>query len=267
MKLKMNIVDAFTDTRFKGNSAAVIITDEWLDEPLMQAIATENNLSETAFLRKITAQHYEIRWFSPITEVDFCGHATLASAFVIFSSQQSSLDNIQTLNIEAAAVGEMNISQLADGAIQMKFPNRKPTAVADIPAALLQGLSIQPEQVLINNQAYFAIYKHEQQVLALQYHSEALKTLAPLDVVVTAKSTDYDFISRYFWPANGGDEDPVTGSIHTGLAPYWAEQLGKSDLIAYQASTRGGVLNCQVQDNIVTISGKAVHYLEGFIEV
>jgi len=267
MKLKINIVDAFTDTQFKGNSAAVIITEQWLDASLMQAIAAENNLSETAFLRKITAHHYQIRWFSPLTEVDFCGHATLAAAFVIFSSSQSASDKAQTLTIEATAVGEMNITQLEDGAIEMKFPNRKPTLIETIPSALRQGLSIQPAQVLINNQAYFAIYPDEQQVLALQYNSDALKTLAPLDVVVTAKSTDYDFISRYFWPANGGDEDPVTGSIHTGLAPYWAEQLGKSDLVAYQASTRGGVLNCQVQGDIVTISGKAVHYLEGFIEV
>lgn len=264
MKLKINIIDAFTETRFKGNSAAVIISEEWLSDDLMQSIATENNLSETAFLVKSENDSYEVRWFSPITEIDFCGHATLASAYVIFSD----LPETKSIKIFAKSVGIMEIIKTEDGYIQMDFPNRKPSFVECVPESLLNGLSIEPNKVLINNQAYFAVYEDEEDVLNVTQNKEYLMTLAPLDVVVTAASTqEYDFISRYFWPANGGDEDPVTGSIHTGLAPFWAEHLNKKELIAYQASSRGGLLACKVTNDRVYISGKAVQYLEGHIDV
>jgi len=265
MKLRINIVDAFTQTRFKGNSAAVIITEKWLDDDLMQSIATENNLSETAYLVKSEDQSYEIRWFSPITEIDFCGHATLASAYVIFSD----FPDKKAISIFAKSVGTMNILKTKDDAIQMEFPNRKPSMVDNIPESLLKGLSIKPTKVLINNQAYFAVYETESDILNVKQDKQHLIKLAPHDVVVTAaaSSKDYDFISRYFWPANGGDEDPVTGSIHTGLAPLWAEQLGKNQLVAYQASTRGGYLVCDVTADRVYISGKAILYLKGYIYV
>lgn len=263
MKLKINIVDAFTEVRFKGNSAAVIITDEWLSADLMQSIATENNLSETAYLIKTDHDFYQIRWFSPITEIDFCGHATLASAFVIFSDNTE----LGSISISAKAVGKMIITKKDDGYIQMDFPNRKPSFVENVPPELLQGLSIEPSKVLRNNQAYFAVYEKEEDVLNVKQDKTHLKKLAPYDVVVTAKSNKYDFISRYFWPANGGDEDPVTGSIHTGLAPYWSEQLGNSELLAYQASKRGGILACRIDGERVFISGQAVHYLEGVINI
>lgn len=263
MKLRINIVDAFTDTLFKGNSAAVVITEQWLPEHLMQAIATENNLSETAYLVKSGEGSYAIRWFSPITEIDFCGHATLASAAVIFRDQPQ----ISEVTFTAEAVGNMTIKKMADGYIQMDFPNRKPMPVEKVPDELLAGLSIPPAKVMLNEQAYFAIFDNENEVLSVEQNKQQLKQLAPYDVVVTAPSNKYDFVSRYFWPANGGDEDPVTGSIHTGLAPYWAEQFDKSELIAYQASARGGVLCCRLEGDRVYISGKAVHYLEGFIEV
>ncbi len=145
----------------------------------------------------------------------------------------------------------------------MTFPNQKPEVVSTIPAQLLSGLSNRPIEVLKNRQAYFAVFASEQEV----YVSEQLKQLAPLDVVVTAKSNKYDFVSRYFWPANGGDEDPVTGSIHSGLAPYWAVKLNKADLVADQASKRGGVLKCCVSDGTVVLSGKGVLYLKGKINV
>ena len=268
MQLEINIIDAFTDTVFKGNSAAVIITENWLSEHLMQSIAFENNLSETAFIVADDKGIYHIRWFSPLTEIDFCGHATLASAFVLFKKNPK----VTSIQFSAKAVGTLTVKQTDNGKIQMDFPNTKPDKVENIPEILLSGLSIAPVEVYKNNQAYFVIYKAEADVLKVERDNAQLKKLAPLDVVVTcqAQSADYknyDFISRYFWPVNGGDEDPVTGSIHTGLAPLWAERLGKNELLAYQASKRGGVLDCVVAGDRVFISGDAVHYLTGFITV
>ena len=248
MQLEINVVDAFTDTVFKGNSAAVIITDNCLADKLMQSIAFENNLSETAFIVRDDDGIYHIRWFSPLTEIAFCGHATLASAFVLFNKNP----DVETIKFYAKAVGILTIVQTDD--------------------SLLAGLSVAPVEVYKNTQAYFVIYNAEADVLNVERDNERLKQLAPLDVVVTCQATsadykDYDFISRYFWPANGGDEDPVTGSAHTALAPLWAERLGKNELIAYQASKRGGILNCVVAGDRVLISGNAVQYMTGFITV
>lgn len=263
MKLKIYQIDAFTDEVFKGNYAAVIILDEWLSSDLMQSIATENNLSETAFTVKNGINSYEIRWFSPLSEIDFCGHATLATAFVLFNENNT----ISELNFFAKAVGNLVIQKLSSGEIQMTFPKREANSISSIPSALLKGLSIAPIEVLLSAQAYFAIYSNEEDVQSIEVNLDELKKLAPYDVVVTSSSKKYDFVSRYFWPANGGDEDPVTGSIHTGLAPYWAEKLNKKELLAYQASKRGGLLKCKVTENEVIISGKAVQYLEGYISI
>ncbi|WP_417445524.1 PhzF family phenazine biosynthesis protein [Kangiella sp.] len=263
MTVEMHVVDAFTDELFKGNAAAVVMTDEWLDDDLMLSIAAENNLSETAFLKPINNNHYQIRWFSPLTEIDFCGHATMASAFVVFLKN----DELTEVIFSAHAVGELTVTRQADGMIDMSFPNRKPKTVTEIHEALLKGLSKKPSAVLRSQQAYFAIYDDETNVRQLEYDSEQLKLLAPYDVVVSAPGNDYDFVSRYFWPANGGDEDPVTGSIHAGLAPYWAEQLGKKELKAYQASKRGGVVYCKLVGDRVHVAGKAVLYLKGQITV
>lgn len=275
MQLEINVIDAFTDKVFKGNSAAVIITNSWLDDALMQSIAAENNLSETAFLvltgegsQKSTEASYDIRWFSPLTEIAFCGHATLASAFVLFDKHPT----LQTIQFSAKAVGVLTVVQTSDGKIQMDFPNTKPTKIEDIPDRLLAGLSIKPTEVYQNNQAYFVIYHSESDVLNVERDNEKLKQLAPLDVVVTCEASserfkDFDFISRYFWPANGGDEDPVTGSAHTGLAPLWAERLGKDKLLGYQASKRGGVIHCEINGDRVLVSGDAAPYLTGFITV
>jgi PhzF family phenazine biosynthesis protein len=305
MELNVDFVDAFTDTHFKGNPAAVIITDDWLSPALMQSIATENNLSETAFLvanlkpsplKETLTRYFSIRWFSPLTEIEFCGHATLASAFVLFKQDT----NLQSIVFMAAAVGELVVDKTPAGLIQMDFPNTKPKLVAAIPDELIKGLSIAPTEVYKNQQAYFVVYASESNVKTVLRDNASLKKLAPLDVVVTAKSesTDYDFISRYFWPANGGDEDPVTGSIHTGLAPLWFDKLGvkkleldkldidklkaepstldqaqgnvatklpKNTLMAYQASARGGVVHCSLKNDRVIIAGRAVQYLKGKI--
>ncbi|MBU0944020.1 MAG: PhzF family phenazine biosynthesis protein [Proteobacteria bacterium] len=263
MRLKIHHIDAFTETLFTGNYAAVIITEEWLPDQLMQSIATENNLSETAFARRCGSNSYEIRWFSPLTEIDFCGHATLAAAFVLFNQDRS----IDELLFSAKAVGHLKVRRAAEGYIEMTFPMRKPEPITHIPRELTKGLSIPPTEVLLSQQAYFVIYPHEKDVLAVRVVRDELMKLAPLDVVVTAQAKKYDFISRYFWPANGSDEDPVTGSIHAGLAPLWAQKLGKKRLTAYQASQRGGILRCMVLDSQVIISGQAVQYLEGYIDV
>lgn len=263
MKLKIYQIDAFTNKVFKGNYAGVIILEEWLSTELMQQIATENNLSETAFAFKNAQNIYEIRWFSPMTEIDFCGHATLATAFVLFKEN----DSFEKVTFIAKAVGNLDVEKLDSGYIQMSFPNRKPRIIDSIPKELLNGLSITPNEVLHNQQAYFAVFSNEEDIYSINVNLEELKKLAPYDVVITSKSKEHDFISRYFWPANGGDEDPVTGSIHTGLAPYWAEKLNKNELIAHQASKRGGLLKCKVLEDKVIISGQAVLYLEGYITI
>lgn len=265
MKLKIYQIDAFTSELFKGNSAAVIILSEFLSKELMQKIAFENNLSETAFLVRTSSLVYEIRWFSPLCEVDFCGHATLASAHVLFEIDSS----LSKITFNAKAIGDLLVCKV-EKSIQMTFPNQEPTKVDVIPALLLDGLNLKPIEVLINRQAYFAIYENESDINKIETNSSLLKQLYPYDVVVSSKadtSSKYDFVSRYFWPANGGVEDPVTGSIHTGLAPFWAKKLDKNKLIAYQASKRGGVLNCEVKEDKVIISGESIKYLEGYIEI
>lgn len=265
MKLKMSIVDAFADKLFKGNQAAVIVLERWLDEKLMQDIAAENNLSETAFLVKEKNDIFNIRWFSPLCEIDFCGHATLASAFILFKEDQA----LTSIKFYAKAVGNFEVYKKDDGLIQMNFPKREPAKVQEFPNELLEGLSIKPNEIYKNVQAYFAVYEKEEDVLKVEYKSELLKKLAPYDVVVTSasKNREYDFVSRYFWPASGGKEDPVTGSIHAGLTPFWANKLNKNILVALQASKRTGVLFCELKEDRVLISGKAVQYLEGNITV
>ncbi|MCS4307384.1 PhzF family phenazine biosynthesis protein [Rheinheimera pacifica] len=263
MELDIYIVDAFTKQQFKGNAAAVVPLQQWLASEVMQSIAAENNLSETAFIRVLSANQYEIRWFSPLTEIDFCGHATLAASYVIFNHLGAQGD----IEFLTAKVGALVVNQHSDGRIEMSFPNQCPQVVEQAPAALLAGLSVKPTQVLQNRQAYFAVMASEQDVKSLSYVSDQLKQLAPYDVVVTARGSaitnEYDFISRYFWPANGGDEDPVTGSIHAGLTPYWAKELAKTELLAYQASQRGGILYCRLAGERVLVSGFAVLYLKG----
>ncbi|CDZ92803.1 PhzF family phenazine biosynthesis protein [Pseudomonas saudiphocaensis] len=263
MLLPIYQVDAFTNERFKGNPAAVVPLERWLTDAQMQAIALENNLSETAFFVREPDGAFDIRWFSPLTEIDFCGHATLASAFVILEQMIAETP----LTFRAAAVGDIEVSRRNDGLLEMSFPKRAPELVAEPPQALLKALDIAPEAVLKNSQAWFVVYASEQQVRAAAPDLEALKALAPLDVVVTAPGERQDFASRYFWPANGGDEDPVTGSIHAGLAPYWAARLGKSSLVALQASSRSGLLYCRVERERVFIAGAVVKYLQGEIEI
>ncbi len=266
MKLAIYQIDAFTDTVFEGNYAAVVPLDQWLPDDLMQQIARENNLSETAFFVRQPDGIFNIRWFSPITEIAFCGHATLASAYVIFKQ----CADVGIIEFFADAVGRLAVQRQESGLIEMRFPLRRAERLEEAPRQLVEGLSIQPKEVLISEQAYVVIYDTERDVRSVIPHLGLLAALGPRDVVVTAPSdagSAYDFVSRYFWPANGGDEDPVTGSIHATLAPLWAERLGKQALLAMQVSKRTGLLHCAVQTDSVIIAGNAVQYLEGTIEV
>ena len=263
MKLNIFIIDAFTDQQFKGNSAAVVPLNEWLEPEFMQKIALENNLSETAFIKEVSKNKYEIRWFSPMVEIDFCGHATLAASFVLFNH----FNCIGEIEYLTQNVGSLTVVQLNDNRIEMSFPIQSPESIESIPDNLINGLSIRPIEVLKNRQAYFAIMASEDDVLNITYQSEQLKQLAPFDVVVTAKGEKYDFVSRYFWPANGGDEDPVTGSIHSGLTPYWGDKLSKTSMTAYQASNRSGILFCKIVKDRVLVSGYGILYLQGTIYI
>lgn len=261
MKNRIYIVDAFTSKQFSGNQAAVVPLDAWPTRELMQAVASENNLAETAFYVRDGHGVHDIRWFSPLKEIDFCGHATLASAYVVFREAPQ----LHSVTFRAPAVGEITVERTADGLIEMCFPDLAPVEVSLPPAPLQQGLSIPPERYLKNRQAYFAIYKTEDEVRAVVPDLEKLKELAPLDVVVSAPGRQHDFVSRYFWPANGGAEDPVTGSIHAGLAPYWSRVLDKNPLVALQASARTGTLYCRLEGGNVYVSGHCADYLEGVI--
>lgn len=261
MQLEISIVDAFTRNRFAGNQAAVVLLDAWIDPGLMQDIARENNHSETAFVVRQPSGAFAIRWFSPLKEIDFCGHATLASAHVIMART-----GVDVVEFTAAAVGAVQARRVAGDLIEMAFPNLAPV-VDEPPAALVAGLAAPVRAWLRNRQAWFAVLDDEAAVRAIRPDLAQLRTLAPLDVVVTAPGDRHDFVSRYFWPANGGDEDPVTGSIHAGLAPYWAGQLGRGSLVALQASPRSGELHCRVQGETVFVAGACVDYLQGRIHV
>ncbi|UOH19979.1 PhzF family phenazine biosynthesis protein [Acinetobacter sp. NyZ410] len=274
--MKMYQVDAFTQQLFKGNPAAVLVLDDWLDDALMQNIALENNLAETAFVKRVDDENYQIRWFTPQVEVDFCGHATLASAFVLFKDYSQA----KTIHFHVKDLGIFIIQQAEDGKIQMNFPIRQPQKVIDYPELLNHVIDQPFKEVYLNAQAYILVCESAQDVInakpnlanirkiAEQYHVSTALTAesAGYDVTITAASNDYDYVARYFAPHKGIDEDPVTGSMHTGLAPLWAEKLGKTQLIGYQASARGGKLFCALQDNQrIEISGYAQLFMQAEI--
>ncbi|NUF28898.1 PhzF family phenazine biosynthesis protein [Acinetobacter oleivorans] len=269
--MKMYQVDAFTKELFRGNPAAVIVEKEWLDADLMQKIALENNLSETAFVKIIDAENYEIRWFTPTVEADFCGHATLPSAFILFKN----FTDKKTINFHVRNLGLFIVHQDDDGKIRMNFPIRKAHQVEDYPAVLREALTKSFKAVYQNVQAYIVEYESVQDVLDEQPDMSLLKTLGKrtaitttgMEVAITSKADqEYDCVSRYFAPVAGIDEDPVTGSIHTAIAPLWAEKLGKNNILAYQASSRGGVLYCNIlSEERIEISGYGKLYMQAEI--
>ena len=268
--MKMYQVDAFSTELFKGNPAAVLVCEEWLDDRIMQNIALENNLSETAFVKIINDENYEIRWFTPSVEVDFCGHATLASSFVLFKD----FTTTKMIHFHVKDLGVFIVTQGQDGKITMNFPVRVPEPLPDYPVLLNEVVDCPFNEVYVNQQAFILVCESEQAVrdakpdfnkikeLAAAYQRSTAITAADLDISITSKAQHYDYIARYFAPHKGIDEDPVTGSMHTGLAPLWADKLSKRQLVAYQASARGGLLYCDLKDNQrIEISGYAKLYM------
>ena len=259
MRIPLYQVDAFTGELFAGNPAAVCPLDEWLPDATMQAIATENNLSETAFVVE-TAGRRKIRWFSPHCEVELCGHATLATAHVLFSH----LDD-PSPSVEFHSMGG-TLTVRRDGEwLVMDFPSKPPTP-CDTPLEIVAGIGSQPVEVL-ESANYMAVLENEVRVKAIDPDLKQLGRLGAKGLIVTAPGVSCDFVSRYFAPAYGIAEDPVTGSTHCELIPYWAKRLGKTDLHAKQVSRRGGELRCRDAGERVDIAGRAVTYLVGHIEV
>jgi PhzF family phenazine biosynthesis protein len=249
-------VDAFTDHIFGGNPAAVCPLQEWLPAETMQQLANENNLSETAFFVKKEDASFDIRWFTPELEIDLAGHPTLATAFVIFNELGHHSDTI-TFHCKS---GILTVSKKGDQ-LEMNFPSRMPVPCTP-PDDLLKGVSIAPAKVL-RSRDYFLVYNSQEEVEKLTVDFTCLNKVETLGFIVTAKGNTVDFISRFFVPNSVIGEDPVTGSAHATLIPYWAKELNKTSMTAMQLSKRKGHLWCGFQGERVTIAGKAVLYMKG----
>lgn len=258
MSLPVFHVDAFTAKPFKGNPAAVCPLAGWLDDGFLQAVAAENNLSETAFFVPL-GDHYELRWFTPSCEVKLCGHATLASAFVVLQIIEPKRDSVR---FETRSSGTLTVSRDGD-LLAMDFPLLAPWICAAPPTALISALSKAPAAVMQVEDNYFAVYEREEDVRQIRPDFRLLQQLHPAGVAITARGDDSDFVSRYFAPSYGIPEDPVTGSTHCSLAPYWAERLGKMNLHARQVSEREGELWCEVKGGRLILRGNAVLTLRG----
>lgn len=259
MRVPLYQVDAFTRRLFGGNPAAVCPLDSWLDDAVLQNIARENNLSETAFFIP-RGERYPLRWMTPTTEVDLCGHATLATAYVIFSLLEP---HRQSVSFETRS-GELTVGRDGERLV-MDFPARPPLACQPHPR-LIEALGIQPVQILAARD-YLVVLETEEQVRSLEPDMRLLSILDRFAVIVTAPGRHSDFVSRFFAPAGGVPEDPVTGSAHCTLVPYWSARLRKPDLHALQVSARGGELWCRELGERVEIAGHAVLYLQGELQV
>jgi PhzF family phenazine biosynthesis protein len=262
MKIPIYQVDAFTSNVFGGNPAAVCPLGEWLSERLMQQIAMENNLSETAFLVK-DGVDYHIRWFTPAVEVDLCGHATLASGHVLFNHLHFPGD---TIHFHSKS-GLLKVSHGSKGLLTLNFPAYIPTLVDEPPSSIAEGLGHRNAKVYKGPTDYLVVLDKQEDIEALEPDFRALAKTSSRGVVVTAKGDQSDFVSRCFFPQSGIDEDPVTGSAHCMMVPYWAQETGKTKLTAYQLSKRNGYLECELIKDRVYISGYAVTYMKGEIEI
>lgn len=257
MKIPFFQVDAFSRKVFGGNPAAVCLLESWLEDKLLLSIAAENNLSETAFLVPIEKGKYGLRWFTPSVEVDLCGHATLAGAFVIFSFLENALTSVDFDTVS----GKLTVSKSGE-LLSMDFPSRKPEP-AEAPPLLAQALGAEPLEVL-KSRDLMAVFKDEDAIKDMKPDFDKLKQLKDVfAVIVTARGEKADFVSRFFAPNIGVPEDPVTGSAHCTLIPYWAERLRKNSLRAVQFSSRGGELFCEYLGERVKISGHAALYAQG----
>jgi PhzF family phenazine biosynthesis protein len=259
MKIPIYQVDAFTGKLFAGNPAAVCPLENWLDDGLMQNIAAENNLSETAFFVP-QGRRFELRWFTPAAEVKLCGHATLASAHVLFRHLACEEDKIRFISKS----GELIVSHSGD-LISLNFPSARLSPI-EIPPGLAEALGRKPVETHIAFDL-LALFQSQDEILALKPNFDLLSKVDARGIIVTAPGRDCDFVSRFFAPRVGVNEDPVTGSAHTALIPCWSQRLGKKKLYARQISRRGGELFCEDLGERVLISGRAVTYLVGQIEM
>jgi PhzF family phenazine biosynthesis protein len=259
MQLAIYQVDAFTDRLFAGNPAAVCPLDAWLPDATMQAIAAENNLSETAFFVP-RGDDYDLRWFTPTLETDLCGHATQASGFIVMNrlAPQRSTVRFHTRS------GALTVTRQGDQ-FAIDLPAQPPAPCA-MPPKFIAALGRKPTQIL-GAVKYLVLYNDEADVVSLEPDTAALEDIDRDGVIVSAPGRDCDFVSRYFAPHAGIPEDPVTGSAHCTLVPYWAKRLGKTKLHARQISRRGGELFCELRGDRVVIAGRAALYLEGKIHV
>lgn len=255
-------VDAFADRVFAGNPAAVLVLEQWLADDLMLCIAEENNLAETAFVcRSKTREEWELRWFTPVHEVDFCGHATLATAHVLVRH----FGEAGPLQFNTRA-GTLFVSVDGDG-YELNLPRFEPEPLASLPEKIGGLFGSAPTKAFRNFENIFVQLEDEAAVRSFEPDAARIATLFPLGLAITASGREHDFVSRYFAPGAGIPEDPVTGSIHATLVPYWAERLGKTDLSAYQASRRGGHLRCRLERDRVLIRGSAVTFMEANIDL
>lgn len=250
--MKQYIVDAFTDKIFSGNPAAVCVLDSFPSEDIMQNIAAENNLSETAFVVKEN-DRYHIRWFTPKSEIDFCGHATLAAAFVLFNYYTHNADSLDLYG----QIGEFTVQRSGE-LIRMEFPVYKLEHI-EITDTMIEALGTIPLAAYKDRDILFVL-RDEDEVRDLQPDMELISKLDGACVAVTANSAEYDCVSRVFAPKFGLNEEPVTGSTHCMIAPYWCKRLNKTDISAFQASNRTGILYCESVGDKVIISGKAVFF-------
>lgn len=259
MKLPIFQVDAFTGKVFGGNPAAVCPLEQWLPDDVMQRIAVENSVAETAFFIQVD-QGFEIRWFTPEIEMDLCGHATLATAHVIARHFNFSLPSIQF----RSKSGELTVA-VEDELLTLDFPSRKPEP-SKAPQVILDTIQHKPVEIL-KSRDYVLVFEDEEIIRHLEPNQHILDqiNLDPGGIVVTAKGEEVDFVSRFFTPQASIFEDPVTGSAHCSLIPFWSEKLGKDSMVALQVSSRGGKLFCKNLGERVLISGEAVTYLEGHI--
>jgi len=260
MQLKIYQLDAFTDQVFSGNPAAVVPLSEWLADDIMQKIAEENNLAETAFYVP-QGDKFHIRWFTPTMEVDLCGHATLATSYSIFQYTDYSKSVIEF----TSRSGILKVEKQGDLLI-LDFPMDIIQTV-ETPLALIEALGATPKETLKGLTDYLLIFETEAQIKAFKPDFKKMAEVECRGIIVTAKGSNCDFVSRFFGPQSGGDEDPVTGSAHTSLVPYWAKVLEKNEFKARQISARGGDLACTLIGNRVKIAGKVAPYLIGEITI
>jgi PhzF family phenazine biosynthesis protein len=253
-------IDAFAGEPFTGNPAAVVIMDEWPEIQTMQNIAMENNLSETAFLVKEDTV-YNVRYFTPTIEVDLCGHATLASGFVLFTFY----NEMNPITFRTISKGDLYVNK-QDKHIILNFPIDY-FKVISLPEFTIEALKIEPSEIYLGRNDMMLVYENEDQIREMNPNFEMISKIPTRGIMVTAPGIEVDFVSRFFAPQSGIPEDPVTGSAHTTLIPYWAKRLGKTKMVARQLSKRGGTIYCELCGDRVKIGGKAIHYLTGEISI